>query len=240
MRNPRINKCMYKKQVFIHTDTEAQMLKETSSGFLCRQAGRDAVRWKATVTDEKSLASFLSPSPSSSSHSFLPSSSSLHFHAFSLLLLLSLLLIWSLLCASLCFIFLLLSPYLVLLCILFYSSLLYSQRGNWNPFLQSICCRTNGCTSALFFLSFPPFLLLFHPCTLQTYPTPHPFTHTHTHKHKHTYKYFFHSCPVSRLRNSQCIVGLSGCMHPCVCVCVCVCVSVCVQCELVCRDDIAK
>ena len=158
---------------------------------------------------------------------FLPSSSSLHFHAFSLLPLLSLPLIRSLLRASLCFIFSLPFPYLVPRSIFFSPlfPLLYSQRGNWNSFLQSICCHTNACASAMLCSSpvFPPISAPFP--SLQPPNLPHPIPlHTHT----HTHKCYFHSCPVSRLRNSQCIVGLDACI--CVCVCVCVCnVSLCAE-----------
>ena len=164
---------------------------------------------------------------------FLPSSSSLHFHAFSLLPLLSLPLIRSLLRASLCFIFSLPFPYLVPRSIFFSPlfPLLYSQRGNWNSFLQSICCHTNACASAMLCSSpvFPPISAPFP--SLQPPNLPHPIP-LHTHTHTHTSATFTH------VQSAGCVTpsALWVWMHAFVCVCVCVCV----QCELVCRDDIAK
>lgn len=66
MKQREKKQATYRAQItsdYIHIDAKSQMLKKTfSEVFLCRQRGRDAVRWKPSVTDEKSLASFLSRS----------------------------------------------------------------------------------------------------------------------------------------------------------------------------------
>lgn len=80
MKQREKKQATYRAQItsdYIHIDAKSQMLKKTfSEVFLCRQRGRDAVRWKPSVTDEKSLASFLSRSLSLSLHlpTFPPSS----------------------------------------------------------------------------------------------------------------------------------------------------------------------
>lgn len=223
MKQREKKQATYRAQItsdYIHIDAKSQMLKKTfSEVFLCRQRGRDAVRWKPSVTDEKSLASFLSRSLSLSLHlptfppsSILSPSSSLHFHAFSLLLLLPLPLIRSLHSASLCFFFFcffLFPSSLFGLSIFPPSALLSKRKLELFPaiHLLSHWCL-HRCHHALFLFCFlPPFFFVafLHPTLIQP----------HIHKHH------FYSCPVSRLRNSQCIVGLDAC------------ISVCVQCERV-------
>lgn len=223
MKQREKKQATYRAQItsnYIHIDAKSQMLKKTfSEVFLCRQRGRDAVRWKPSVTDEKSLASFLSRSLSLSLHlpTFPPSSilspclppctfMRSHYCCCSLCLWFDLFTLLH--CASSSSVFFCFPlPYLASL---FFPPLLYSQRGNWNSFLQSICCHTGACTGAIMLCSYsvfsPHFFVAFlHPTLIQP----------HIHKHH------FYSCPVSRLRNSQCIVGLDAC------------ISVCVQCERV-------
>lgn len=157
-----------------HTHTRLKCSRRHLQVFLCRQGGRKAVRWKPSVTDEKSPPSLLSFSfplylPHLALSSILFLCSFLHL-AFSLLLLLYLPLIQSLLCASLCLIFF---TSLSLFGLYFFSSsLLYSERGNWNSFLQSICCHTNACTNTMLCSSFC-FSPISSPCTHQNYNT-HP------------------------------------------------------------------
>lgn len=167
-------KCTY---TCIHTDTSLKCSRRYLQVFLCRQGGRNAVRWKPSVTDEKSPPSFLSFSfPLYLPH--LALSSILFLFALGILVIAAALSAWfnlfsALHCASF---FSLLFPYLVSL--VFSSSLLYSERGNWNSFLQSICCHTNACTNTMLGSSFvfSLFLLLFIPApTKLTIPTPHPY-----------------------------------------------------------------
>ena len=176
--------------MYVHTHTNAQ--GDIFRFFLCRQGGRDAVRWKATVTDEKSLASFLSLSLSLSTFLlslFLPSSSSLHFHAFSLLPLLPVPLIRSLLRASLCFIFSL-SLSLFGPSIYFFppSSLCFTLKEeigtlSCNPSVVTLMPTPMPCSVLPLF--FPHFCSFSIPATPQPSP-PHTLTHTRTHTHTHT------------------------------------------------------
>ena len=127
----------------------------------------------------------LSLSPSSTSQSFthpLPLSFSLHFHAFSLLLLLSLLDSISSPRFIVLFFFLL----SLLLFVFFSSSCFTLKQGNWSSLLRSICCHTNACTSTMLYI----LSLFYSPISALSpslYPLnlPHPspvYTHTHNTK----------------------------------------------------------
>lgn len=173
----------------------------------CSQTESDSHRWKVT--------GFLSVSLPHPPSLFSPSSSSLFLFALSCVLIIAAALSAADLISSLRFIvlhfFSLPFPYLVSPSIFFFP-LLYSQRGNWNSFLQSICCHSNACTSAMLCSS-----SVFRPISTP-FPSLHPLNLPHPsplHTYTHTHKYYSHSCPVSKLRNSQCIVGLDSCI--CVC-----------------------
>lgn len=198
--------------MYIHTDTKAQMLKETSSGFfLCRQGGRDAVRWKPSVTDEKSLASFLSLHLPPLALTLPPI---LFLFALSCALIIAAALSASDSISSLRFIVLHLFPSLFLIWSLFFSPLCFTLKEeigtlSCNPSVVTLMPAPVLCLA--FSSAFPP-ISAPSPSLHSPKPTP-PLTLIHT----YTHKYYFHSCPVSRLRNSQCIVGLDACI--CVCVC---------------------
>lgn len=179
----------------------------------CSQMETVSHRWKVTSFLPLSLS--LALSPSSYFPSFfhpLPLSSSLHFHAFSLLLLLPLPLIRSLHSASLCFFFFwFFFVSLFLIWPLYFSPLCFTLKEeigtlSCNPSVVTLVPAPVPSCSVLILFS-PPivFIAFLHPTLIQP----------HIHKHH------FYSCPVSRLRNSQCIVGLDAC------------ISVCVQCERV-------
>lgn len=224
MKQREKKQATYRAQItsdYIHIDAKSQMLKKTfSEVFLCRQRGRDAVRWKPSVTDEKSLASFLSRSLSLSLHlpTFPPSSilspclppctfMRSHYCCCSLCLWFDLFTLLH--CASSSSVFFLFPSSLFGLSIFPPSALLSKRKLELFPaiHLLSHWCL-HRCHHALFLFCFlPPFFFVafLHPTLIQP----------HIHKHH------FYSCPVSRLRNSQSIVGLDAC------------ISVCVQCERV-------
>ena len=223
----------------MHVRTHTNAQGDIFRFFLCRQGSRDAVRWKATVTDEKSLASFLSVSLPLSHH--LPPltlSPILFLFALSCVLIIA---------AALSAADSISSPRFIVLH--FFASLSLFGPSIYFFFLPSSLCftlkeeiGTLSCNPSVVTLMpapvpcsvlplfFPPFLLLFHPCNPPTFPTPYPYTHTHTHT----------SATFTHVQSAGCVTpsALWVWMHAIVCVCVCVCV--CVQCELVCRDDIAK
>lgn len=224
MKQREKKQATYRAQItsdYIHIDAKSQMLKKTFSEVFFMQTTRQRCSQMETVSHRWKVTSFLplslslALSPSSYFPSFfhpLPLSSSLHFHAFSLLLLLPLPLIRSLHSASLCFFFFcffLFPSSLFGLSIFPPSALLSKRKLELFPaiHLLSHWCL-HRCHHALFLFCFlPPFFFVafLHPTLIQP----------HIHKHH------FYSCPVSRLRNSQCIVGLDAC------------ISVCVQCERV-------
>lgn len=227
MKQREKKQATYRAQItsdYIHIDAKSQMLKKTfSEVFLlkttrqrCSQMETVSHRWKVTSFLPLSLS--LALSPSSYFPSFfhpLPLSSSLHFHAFSLLLLLPLPLIRSLHSASLCFFFFCFFfcfplPYLASL---FFPPLLYSQRGNWNSFLQSICCHTGACIGAIMLCSYSVFSPHFF---LLLFCTPLLYNHTYT------------STTFTHVQSAGCVTpnALWDWMHAFLCVCN---VSVCSQ-----------
>lgn len=207
----------YEKHTHVHPQRhKSQMFKEISASIFmqtrrqkCSQMETVSHRWKVTAF----LSLFLFPSLSSSSCSFLDP---LPLFLFALgILVIAAALSASDSISSLCFIVLHFFHFSFLIWSLsfFLSSLLYSERGNWNSFLQSICCHTNACTNTMLCSSFvfPQFLLLFHPCTQQTYNThPSPLCTTLTH-----------------VQSAGCVTpsALWVWMHAFVCMCVCICAT---------------
>lgn len=226
MKQREKKQATYRAQItsdYIHIDAKSQMLKKTfSEVFLCRQRGRDAVRWKPSVTDEKSLASFLSRSLSLSLHlpTFPPSSilspclppctfMRSHYCCCSLCLWFDLFTLLH--CASSSSVFFCFPlPYLASL---FFPPLLYSQRGNWNSFLQSICCHTGACIGAIMLCSYSVFSPHFF---LLLFCTPLLYNHTYT------------STTFTHVQSAGCVTpnALWDWMHAFLCVCN---VSVCSQ-----------
>lgn len=223
MKQREKKQATYRAQItsdYIHIDAKSQMLKKTfSEVFLCRQRGRDAVRWKPSVTDEKSLASFLSRSLSIFLLSLLlPSSPPVFLLALSCVLIIAAAPSASDSISSLCFIVLLLLLFffcfpLPYLASLFFPPLLYSQRGNWNSFLQSICCHTGACIGAIMLCSYSVFSPHFF---LLLFCTPLLYNHTYT------------STTFTHVQSAGCVTPnpLWDWMHAFLCVCN---VSVCSQ-----------